>query len=172
MEIVKAVGSVESSTAVERGINLRWHSFLIATLGIWFGAAIFFSLFFAPAAFHIIPSRHLTGTLVTLLLTRINYATLILVPVWIVAGIARRTRGFLQPLLFIIMAISSAVSQFFLTPKMVELRAQMGSIDSTPIDSPLRVAFNGLHHYSVLLMSLNMLIVLVVLVLATREARS
>ncbi|MEW6734820.1 MAG: DUF4149 domain-containing protein, partial [Acidobacteriota bacterium] len=111
--------------------------FYIAVLGIWLGAMIFFSFFFAPAAFQIIPSRHLTGTLVTALLTKLNIGTLILVPLLIISSFTQRQdlkpvwsrATFTQLLLLVLMALSSALSQFYFTPKMVKLRAQMVSID-------------------------------------------
>src|ERR1700740_3424031 len=39
------------------------------------------------------------------------------------------------------------------TPKMAALRAQMGSIQATPADNPLRVEFDRLHQRSVMLES-------------------
>ncbi len=169
-------------TSINRAVNpsllLNWgYFFSITTLGIWLGAMIFFSFFFAPAAFHVIPSRHLTGTLVTLLLGYLNIGTLMLVPVWMLAcGLQRSPTILVQSTLLGLMALSSALSHFWLTPKMAGLRAEMaslmGSIDTTPLEHPLRVTFNSLHHYSVGMMTFNMLATLVLLFFAIRERRA
>jgi hypothetical protein len=155
--------------------------FRVSTLGIWLGAMIFFSFFFAPAAFNIIPSRHLTGTVITALLSKLNLGALMLVPLWVIAELIRNgfqhTRASIAKYaLYILTAASAAISEFWLMPIMVNLRAQMaeqmGSVDNTPIAHPLRVQFNDLHPYSVALLTVDMIAVLIVLFFVVKERRS
>lgn len=177
-EVKNSTEAIEESDGSRAG-SIWIDFFSAATLGIWLGAMIFFSFFFAPAAFKVIGSRHLTGTLVTKLLTYLNIGTLVLVPLWAIAcaqqcNIRRiwSTGAIAQFVLLVTMAIASAISEFYLTPMMASLREQMGSVDTTPLDSPLRVAFNDLHHYSVLLLTINMIAALVALFLVIRERRA
>src|SRR5438876_12200485 len=128
------MSTVRAETAegrVERRAVGSWLYFVnVATMGIWLGAMIFVSIFVAPAAFQVIGSRHLTGTLVTLLLTRLNIGTLILVPVWFIAFIVEsghwqpRARAVAQ-ILLVLTGLSSVISEFFFTPRMVALLAHM-----------------------------------------------
>jgi hypothetical protein len=178
MEIIMDAVETAGIAVESRKAAASWlHSVSVLTMGIWLGAMIFFSFFFAPAAFKVIGSRHLTGTLITLLLTKLNIGTLILVPVWFLAFLSQsrawqaRSRAVTQ-IFLVLTGLAAAVSEFFFTPKMVALRAQMVSIDATPIDNPLRVEFNSLHHYSVLLLTIDMVAILVMILIATREKRS
>jgi hypothetical protein len=169
--------AADGAVAGSRTAGSWLYSLSVVTMGIWLGAMIFFSFFFAPAAFKVIGSRHLTGTLVTLLLTRLNIGTLILVPVWFFAFLVQsgQWKGFsraITQILLVLTGLCAVISEFLFTPKMVALRAQMVSIDNTPIDNPLRVEFNYLHHYSVGLLTFNMLALLVVLLISTRERRA
>jgi hypothetical protein len=56
-------------------------------------------------------------------------------------------------LLVFIMILCTMASQYGVIARMDVLRAQMGSVDRTPAENPLRVAFDRLHQYSVRLES-------------------
>ena len=51
------------------------------------------------------------------------------------------------------MILLTVVSQQAVSPKMAVLRTQMGSIQATPADNPLRGEFDRLHQRSVMLES-------------------
>jgi hypothetical protein len=69
-----------------------------------------------------------------------------------------RTRGFptlVAPatLCVALMIFLTVVSQHAVSPRMAELRVQMGSIQATPAGNPLLAEFQKLHRRSVLLES-------------------
>ena len=52
---------------------------------------------------------------------------------------------------------------------MVAVRTEMVSVDQTPVDHPLRLAFNRYHRYSVWLMTASLLVGLVAFYLTARR---
>jgi hypothetical protein len=48
-----------------------------------------------------------------------------------------------------LMVILTAISQYLVVARMEVLRLEMGSVQATPLDSPLRAAFDRLHGVSV-----------------------
>jgi hypothetical protein len=68
------------------------------------------------------------------------------------------------------MVAAAALSHFWISPRMVSLRAAMGGhIDDVPLADPLRVQFSGLHQYSVTLMGIAMIAGVAVLFLTVRS---
>ncbi len=131
---------------------------LVQTLSLtfWIGAMVFFSLFVAPSAFAALPSRHLAGTLVSLVLTRLHQLGIVAGVLYLVSGIALSTVAPAAPrvlcgrhLLVVLMLALTIASQWFVSPRMVALRTDMVNVDATPADSPLRIEFNRLHRWSV-----------------------
>jgi hypothetical protein len=72
-------------------------------------------------------------------------------------------------LLVMAMLVLTVVSQYGVTPRIASLRAQMGSVDATPQDSPLRIQFNRLHRVSVQLEVAVLLAGLAAFFLTVRE---
>jgi len=68
-----------------------------------------------------------------------------------------------------VMILCTMASQYGVIARMDALRAQMGSVEATAADNPLRVAFDRLHQYSVRLESAVLLSGLVVLFLTARQ---
>jgi hypothetical protein len=68
----------------------------------------------------------------------------------------------------ILMLLLTLASQW-VSPRMANLRAQMGSVDRTPADSPLRIEFNRLHKISVRLEGAVLLLGIASLFLTVRE---
>jgi hypothetical protein len=75
-------------------------------------------------------------------------------------------------LLVFFMILCTMASQYGVIARMDVLRAQMGSVDATPLESPLRAAFDRLHQYSVRLESAVLLSGLVALFLTARVKSS
>ncbi|HEX2714869.1 MAG TPA: hypothetical protein VHM88_21995, partial [Candidatus Acidoferrales bacterium] len=72
----------------------------------------------------------------------------------------------------VLMIALTVVSQHAVSPKIAALRVQMGSVEATAPDSPLRLEFNRLHRVSVLLESGVLLAGIAAMYLMTRELLS
>ncbi len=67
------------------------------------------------------------------------------------------------------MLVLTLISQYGVSPRLAAPRVEMGSVDATPQDNPLRVQFNRLHRASVQLELAVLLAGLVALFLTVRE---
>ena len=122
------------------------------------GSIVFLSFVVAPGAFALF-SRDQAGALVGLALGRLHVLGLICGVVYVVARVAgARTLTALAGMAavaVIVMLVLTLASQYWVSPKLAELRAEMmtqfGSIDATPKDNPLRAAFGRLHGVSTVL---------------------
>ncbi len=134
---------------------LRTLEFL--SLSLWLGSDVFLSFVVAPGAFRILASRDQAGAMV-------GYGLWWMHMIGVVCGIAIlvarlvRTRTFASmgtpaALCVVLMILLTVVSQHAVSPKMAALRVQMGSIQATAADSPLRAEFARLHRVSVSLES-------------------
>ena len=133
---------------------LRFLMFL--SLTIWVGGIIFLSFVEAPTAFHVLPSRHMAGTLVGHSLGILHWMGLFAGVVFLGSSmlLLSLTTGSAQPfaarhVLICLMLLVTVVSQFGISPKMAALRAQFGDIDTVPETDPSRVQFDALHVWSV-----------------------
>jgi hypothetical protein len=61
------------------------------------------------------------------------------------------------------------VSQHVVTSRLAALRTEMGSVDATPRENPLRVEFDKLHRVSVQLEGATLLVGIVTLYLTVRR---
>jgi len=128
---------------------------MLLSLVVWVGGIIFFAIV-APTAFHVLPSRLLAGTLVGNLLTKLHWIAVVSGIVFLISSLAynRLTLGAthvfaIRHLLLCLMLGLTLLSQFWITPRMVTLRAQVASFDTaaTPDDSA-RIQFDALHVWS------------------------
>jgi len=133
---------------------LRFLMFL--SLTVWVGGIIFLSFVEAPTAFHLLPSRHMAGTVVGHSLGILHWIGLFAGVVFLGSSmlLSSLTTGTAQPLAFrhvliVLMLILTVVSQFGISPKMTTLRAQFGDIDTVPATDPGRMQFDALHVWSV-----------------------
>lgn len=137
-------------------------------LGVWIGAMLFFVVAVAPAAFQVLPTRHLAGELVNAVLARLNLFGIVAGPALI--AVARgfdEPRGYLRAGLLAGMSIGHAVSHWLLAPKLAALRAAMGRpIDEVAKTDPLRIAFGQWHGVSSALMLAVLLLGLLAFALA------
>jgi uncharacterized membrane protein YhhN len=129
--------------------------FMLLSLVAWIGGIVFFS-FMAPTAFHVLPTRLLAGTLVGNLLTKLHWIAIVSAIVYLLSSLAysRITEGTahvfaLRHVLICLMLALTLVSQFWITPRMVTLRAQVATFDTTDtLHQPERVQFDALHAWS------------------------
>jgi uncharacterized membrane protein len=126
-------------------------------LSLWLGSDVFLSFVVAPGAFRILASRDQAGAVVGYSL---GWMHMIGVTCGVVFLVVRflRTRSFATlvapaTLCVVLMIFLTVVSQHAVSPRMAELRVQMGSIEATAAGNPLLSEFQKLHRRSVLLES-------------------
>jgi uncharacterized membrane protein len=129
---------------------------MLLALVVWIGGLIFFAFVVAPTAFSgILPTRHMAGTFVGRSLDALHWMGIVSAVVFLASSMlySRMTVGSARPmaarhLLIVLMLVLTVISQFAISPRMQTLRAEAGTIDNFPLDSPLRVEFNRLHVWS------------------------
>ena len=149
----------------------------VLLLGVWLGSMMFFSFGVAPTAFAVLPTRELAGLLVTSTIGKVEILGLVIGPLLILAKAgswyarpSSKRASVSYVVLVVIMIAAAALSRYWISPKLVALRAAMGGhIDDVPVSDPLRIQFNDLHQYSVMLMSAAMITGLIVLFLTVRS---
>jgi hypothetical protein len=146
-------------------------------LALWLGAALFFTAAVAPGAFAVLPSRELAGAVVNRTLTILNYGgfivgLILLASSYFLSGGINRLRLWIEQGLLLFLTAACAFGQFVIAARLRDLRAQIGRpIDEVPADDPLRVAFNDLHGYSVMMLAFAMIAALIVYFLLAQRAR-
>ena len=122
------------------------------------------------------PTKDLAGVVVGYSLARLHVMGIVAGCVYLIAMIAseRSIAALARPaaLLVFVMILCTMASQYGVIARMDVLRAQMGSVDATPAENPLRVAFDRLHQYSVRLESAVLLSGLAALFLTARQKSS
>jgi hypothetical protein len=124
-------------------------------IGLWLGAAVFFSFAVAPSAFAVLPSHELAGAMVSRSLTIVNISGLViglilLASSFVAAAGANRLMLWTERFLLLVLTAAGAVGQFVIALWLSFVKAQMGKpIDEIALDDPLRIKFNNLHEYSV-----------------------
>ncbi|HEV2837333.1 MAG TPA: DUF4149 domain-containing protein [Pyrinomonadaceae bacterium] len=152
-------------------------------MALWFGAALFFSVVVAPAAFGVLRSYELpnaseiAGAIVTRSLSVVNVAgfvvaLLLLVTLFMRRASAGRGSRIAEAVCLLIIAVATGLGHWLIAARMRALRAAMLlPIDQIAADDSRRVAFNHLHGYSVNALGLAMIAALVALVLMARGVR-
>jgi hypothetical protein len=152
-------------------------------VALWLGAAVFFSAAVAPSVFRVLrgaelaQANHLAGSIITGTLAMINtsgfiIALMLLGSAFLFSETAGR-RAFMSELLaLVILAVTTALGQWYVAARMLALRSAMGRpIDEVGADDPLRVAFNSLHSLSVTALGVGILAAAVALLLIARRGR-
>lgn len=153
--------------------TLRFLQFL--SLGCWVGSIVFFILL-TQGIFSVIPSKDLAGVVVGYSLARLHILGIVAGCVYLLATAAleKSVTALARPapLLVFAMIVCTMASQYGVIARMDALRAQMGSVDATQAENPLRAAFDRLHQYSVRLESAVLLSGLAALFLTARQKSS
>ena len=128
---------------------------MLLALIVWLGGLIFFALVVAPAAFSVLPTRHLAGNVVARSINALHWIGIIAAIVYLLSSMlyARISTGALhgfsaKNIVIVLMLLLTLISQFGIIPKMDTLRASIGEIDSAPPDNPARMQFDALHVWS------------------------
>ena len=147
-------------------------------LGLWLGAAMFFSFAVAPGAFAVLPARELAGAIVTRTISVVNVAGFFVGLLLLATAFARRDAAAarrawtLEVFALALLALATGIGQWVISARMQSLRLSMGRpIDELAGSDPLRLAFNELHGYSVAAMTTAMLAGLVAFILIARRNR-
>ena len=127
---------------------------MLLSLVVWIGGIVFFAIM-APTAFHVLPTRLLAGTLVGNLLTKLHWIAIVSAVVYLMSSVAYNyiTDGTahvfaMRHVLICGMLALTLVSQFWITPRMIALRAQVANFDATTLNDAARVQFDALHVWS------------------------
>ncbi|MGA8150683.1 MAG: DUF4149 domain-containing protein [Terriglobales bacterium] len=128
---------------------------MVLSLVVWLGGLIFFAFAVAPAAFAVLPTRHLAGNVVGRTLGVLHWMGIVSGLVFLASSLlfARLTQGnphvfSARNLVIVLMLALTLISQFGIIPRMDTLRASIGEIDSVPPDNPARMQFDALHVWS------------------------
>jgi hypothetical protein len=147
-------------------------------LGVWLGAAMFFSFAVAPSAFIVLPARELAGAIVTRTIGIVNVGgvvigLLLLATAFAGRGAAKRRAWVLEVCALALLTAATGAGHWIIGARMQSLRLSMGRpIDELAESDPLRHAFNALHGYSVAAMTAAMLAGLVAFILIARRNRN
>src|SRR5512141_69443 len=103
---------------------------MLLSMVIWVGGIIFFSFVVAPALFQILPTRHLSGLVVTRTLASLHWIGVVCGGVFLICSFfeAYRTSGSVQAfagrnVLVLGMMVATLISQIVVSTKMAALRA-------------------------------------------------
>ena len=146
-------------------------------MALWLGAAVYFSFAVAPSAFAVLPARELAGTLVTRTLAIVNVggfliSLLLLASLPVGRGRVGGRALAAEASSLATISVMTAAGQWVIAARLLALRAQMGRpIDEIAINDPLRVAFNGLHGYSVMALGVGLIAGVVALLLIARRGK-
>jgi ABC-type transport system involved in multi-copper enzyme maturation permease subunit len=144
----------------------------IFSLGAWVGSIVYFIVFTA-GIFPVVNNNDLTGVLVGYALGRLHTMGIIAGVVYLLATVAseKSLAALVQPaaVLVFVMIVCTMASQYGIIARMDALKLQMGSVSATPVDNPLRAAFDRLHQYSVRVESIVLLSGLAALVFTARQ---
>ncbi len=142
-------------------------------VAFWLGAATFFSFVVAPSAFIVLRqfrlpnASEIAGTIVTRSLSVINLSgvflgLLLLVLTFLTARRIGRIYLIAQLVLFAVITVATSVGHWLIAARMRAIRAGLElPIDQIALDDQRRLAFDNLHHYSVLALGVAMLAALI-----------
>lgn len=149
---------------------------MLLSLIVWVGGLIFFPVV-AQTAFSVLPTRHLAGSVVGRSLGILHWMGIISAVVFLASSmlLSRFSTGeahvfAARNLLICVMLLLTLVSQFGIIPRMDAIRASIGEIDAAPADSPARLQFDALHHWSTRVEGGVLLLGLLVAYLTARSA--
>ena len=124
---------------------------MLLALIVWIGGIIFFAFVLAPTLFSVLPTTKLAGDVVNATLGKLHWMGLISGVVFLTSSLGYnwqkhvQLRPFALSHVFVVLIlVSTAYSQFGITPRMRELRTEMQSVDNLSSDGR-RTEFDRLH---------------------------
>lgn len=152
-------------------------------MALWLGAAVFFSAAVAPSVFRVLrgaelaQANHLAGSIITRTLAMINTSGFIIAIVLLGSAFlfkesAGRRALMWEIIMLAILAVTTALGQWYVAARMLALRGAMGRpIDEVGAEDPLRIAFNSLHSLSVMALGIGIIAAATALLLIARRGR-
>lgn len=151
-------------------------------LGVWLGAAVFFSAVVAPAAFSVLRAyqvpnyAEIAGGIVNRSLSVVNTGGFLIGVLVLVALAMRshfgRTTFVLQLISVVVMTAMTGVGQWVIAARMRAIRSALTlPMDQLALTDPQRVAFNSLHRYSVSALAIAIIAGLIAWFLLARNTR-
>ncbi|HEY6118806.1 MAG TPA: DUF4149 domain-containing protein [Pyrinomonadaceae bacterium] len=146
-------------------------------LAFWLGTATFFSFVVAPSAFLVLRqfrlpnASEIAGTIVTRSLSVINLSgfflgLLLLVLTFLTARRIGKIYLIVQLGLLAVMTVATSIGHWLIAARMRAIRARLElPIDQIALDDQRRLAFDNLHHYSVLALGFAMLAALIAILI-------
>lgn len=144
-------------------------------IGLWLGAACFFSFAVAPSAFGVLPSRELAGAMVSRALLLVNLSGLVIGLIVLASSFFKQAGAkpifvWTERLVLAVLVAACAVNQFVIGIWLAYVKAQIGKpIDEVALDDPLKIQFNNLHEYSVWILITAMIAALIAFFLIARK---
>jgi hypothetical protein len=127
---------------------------ILLSLAVWLGALIFFPVV-AQISFTVLPSTHLAGLVVRDSLIDLHWMGMVAGLIFLICSMidnrltAGRPRVFALSHTFIVVMLAlTAISQFWIIPRMDVLRITAGEISTLPAGNPIRAQFDSLHVWS------------------------
>ena len=127
---------------------------MLLALGVWLGALAFFPVV-AQTSFSLLPSTHLAGLVVRGSLLKLHWMAFICGAVFLISSLLynRALRGGIRSsagsnVVVIVMLALTAISQFWIIPRMEALRVAAGEISALAPGNPVRAQFDSLHVWS------------------------
>ena len=151
-------------------------------IGLWLGAAVFFSFAVAPSAFAVLRNLQVAnfstvaGEMVSRNLMIINLGGLVIGLIllalsFVGAASANRFALWTERIMLLIMTIACAVGQFVIALWLRFVKAELGKpIDEIAADDPLRIKFNNLHEYSVWVLIVAMIAAVIAFFIISRKS--
>ncbi len=147
-------------------------------IGIWLGAACFFSFAVAPSAFAVLPSSALAGNVVNRTLTILNFSGMIVGIILIALSFIPRVEikklwSWAQRILLLLLTLACGGGQLIIGLFLENLR----KLSETPIselasDSPIKLRFDMWHQYSVWILLAGMVSALLAFFVISRKYSS
>ena len=152
-------------------------------LGMWLGAAVFFSAVLAPSAFIVLRgyqslnAGEIAGAIVNRNLTAINLSGFVIGLIVFFSGVVRLRKVALPAFIIetvsaVLLIVATAVGHWVVAAKLRALRLTLtGPIDQLMLGDPQRVYFDQLHAYSVKALGVAMIAAFISFVMITLRAR-
>lgn len=144
---------------------------MLLALIVWIGGIIFFAFVEAPTLFAVLPTTKLAGDVVSASLSKLHWMGLISGFIFLIASLLYnwqkhvQLRPFALSHIFVVVMLAlTAHSQFGISPRMRELRAEIQNADNSSPNHAQRSEFDRLHQWStrleggVLLLGLGLII--------------
>ena len=147
----------------------------LLALAIWIGGLIFFPVL-AQTSFTVLPSTHLAGLVVRHSLIDLHWMGIGAGIIFLVCSMidnrvtVGKPRVFALSHIFIVLMLAlTAISQFWIIPRMDLLRITAGEISVLPVGNSIRAQFDSLHAWSTRLETAVLVLGLIVLYSVARR---